>query len=83
MDKDLYSTPLVRKPAISELEKMSAQFGLCLSDPKLLIEYQEAIGDILKKVNRLDRLAEPTLPVKYPRTPGFRPLPEDNPFNAW
>lgn len=83
MDKDLYSTPLVRKPAISELEKMSAQFGLCVSDPKLLIEYQEAMGDILKKVNRLDRLAEPTLPVKYPRTPGFRPLPEDNPFNAW
>ncbi|XP_041460676.1 amidase-like isoform X2 [Lytechinus variegatus] len=83
VDKDLYSTSLVRKPAISELEKISSQFGLCLGDPKVLNEYQEAMGEILKKVNRLDRLAEPTLPVKYPRTPGFRPLPEDNPFNAW
>ncbi|XP_054752266.2 amidase-like isoform X2 [Lytechinus pictus] len=83
VDKDLYSTSLVRKPAISELEKISSQFGLCLGDPKVLNEYQEAMGEILKKINRLDRLAEPTLPVKYPRTPGFRPLPEDNPFNAW
>lgn len=83
IDDDLYNTPLVRKPAVSELEKIATYFGLTGSDSKILGEYQEAIGDILKKINKLDRLAEPTLPVKYPRTPGFRPLPEDNPFNAW
>jgi len=33
--------------------------------------------------SRVDELVEPTLPVKYPRTPGFRPQPEDNPYNAW
>ena len=33
--------------------------------------------------DRLDELVEPTLPVKYPRDSGFRPLPEDNPHNAW
>ena len=22
-------------------------------------------------------------PVRYPRTPGYRPAPEDNPNNAW
>jgi amidase len=32
---------------------------------------------------RLDELTEPTLPVKYPRTPGYRPQPGDNPLNAW
>jgi len=33
--------------------------------------------------NRLDQLPEPKLPVKYPRTPGYRPGPAENPFNAW
>ena len=33
--------------------------------------------------NRLDQLPEPKLPVKYPRTPGYRPGPEENRFNAW
>ena len=79
----MYSTPLVRKPSISELRNIAVQFGLQIADSPILSEYQEVIGALLKKVNRLDRLAEPTLPVKYPRTPGFRPLPEDNPFNAW
>ena len=32
---------------------------------------------------RLDELTEPTLPVKYPRTPGYRPQPHENPYNAW
>ncbi|XP_072177878.1 amidase-like [Diadema setosum] len=82
-EDELYTPPLVRKPAISELEKIAAQFGLHSVDEKILVQYQEAMGDILKKINKLDRLAEPTLPVKYPRTPGFRPLLEDNPFNAW
>ena len=26
---------------------------------------------------------EPKLPVKYPRAPGYRPSPEENPHNAW
>ena len=25
----------------------------------------------------------PLLPVKYPRSPGWRPAPEENPLNAW
>ena len=32
---------------------------------------------------RLDELAEPKLPVKYPRCPGYRPPAEENPYNAW
>jgi amidase len=33
--------------------------------------------------NRLQDIQEPCLPVKYPRTPGYRPSPEENPYNAW
>ena len=28
-------------------------------------------------------LPEPTLPVKYPRTPGYRPGPSENTHGAW
>ena len=28
-------------------------------------------------------IPEPIPPVRYPRTPGYRPAPEDNPNNAW
>ncbi|KAJ7343094.1 hypothetical protein OS493_040558 [Desmophyllum pertusum] len=31
----------------------------------------------------LYELPDPKLPVKYPRTPGYRPTQEDNPCNAW
>ncbi len=31
----------------------------------------------------LDELPDDLPPVKYPRTPGTRPDPADNPFNAW
>ncbi|XP_031566238.1 uncharacterized protein LOC116301332 isoform X2 [Actinia tenebrosa] len=28
-------------------------------------------------------MVEPKLPVKYPRTPGYRPTKQENPLNAW
>jgi amidase len=31
----------------------------------------------------LEELPERKLPVKYPRTSGWRPMPEDNPSNGW
>ncbi|XP_067683834.1 amidase-like [Haliotis asinina] len=32
---------------------------------------------------RLSQLEQPSLPVSYPRTPGYRPVQENNPYNAW
>ena len=31
----------------------------------------------------LYKYPEPTLPVKYPRTPGYRPTADENTHNAW
>ena len=31
----------------------------------------------------LSELVCPTIPVKYPRTPGHRPVPDENIHNAW
>lgn len=37
------------------------------------------LGDL----RRLEQMVEPTLPVKYARTPGYRPAAAENPLNAW
>jgi amidase len=38
---------------------------------------------VLGSYRRLDQLTEPALPVRYPRTGGHRPEPEENPLGAW
>ena len=46
--------------------------------------FPEAISSTLADTyQRLYELPDPKLPVKYPRTPGYRPAQEDNPYNAW
>ncbi|WAR25662.1 AMID-like protein [Mya arenaria] len=41
------------------------------------------IMESLKLYNDIEGLVPPTLPVKYPRTPGYRPEPSENSCNAW
>ena len=49
-----------------------------------IIILSEAISSTLADTyQRLYELPDPKLPVKYPRTPGYRPSPEDNLYNAW
>lgn len=44
----------------------------------------EAMASTLRDTyQRLYDLPEPRLPIEYPREGGYRPAPEDNPFNAW
>ena len=43
----------------------------------------ECLDGWMKDCTLLDELPEPGLPVKYPRTPGYRPSPEENTHNAW
>ena len=78
----LHKTPAVATPTLSELSEIAKRNNMQISDSDL-IEYQDFMKESLKSITRIDRLAEPTLPVKYPRTPGYRPPPEENPHNAW
>ena len=48
-----------------------------------LEQCQDLMTEALQSFTRIDHLVEPTLPVKYARTPGYRPADEDNHFNAW
>ncbi|ESP00305.1 hypothetical protein LOTGIDRAFT_225908 [Lottia gigantea] len=79
---DLYESPAVCLPTQDELTKLSDELNL-----KCTTEELEAITGhfkgTAKALQRISQLPEPALPVKYPRTPGYRPAREDNPYNAW
>lgn len=72
----------VKPPSLDTLAAIAESYGMDLSDEDL-DSFQGLIAPIMASYERLDQLPEPSLPVKYPRTSGHRPAPEDNPLNAW
>ncbi|MBJ26112.1 MAG: Asp-tRNA(Asn)/Glu-tRNA(Gln) amidotransferase GatCAB subunit A [Alphaproteobacteria bacterium] len=74
--------PTVRTPTIDEVLDIADDFGLNLSIEDAE-SYQGLMAGTVASYDRLDDLAEPKLEVKYPRTTGYRPPPEENPYNAW
>jgi amidase len=72
----------IQEPNIEQVLDIADSFGIGLR-----LEDAESFVGILKGMkasyDRLDELVEPKLPVKYPRTTGARPAPEENPYNAW
>jgi amidase len=71
-----------RLPSVSEILEIGQSFGLHLTD-----EDAESFRGLMKgplaSYGRIDELVEPKPPVKYPRAPGYRPGPAENPLNAW
>jgi len=47
------------------------------------IIFSEHMHTAAEVYGTLNKLVAPTLPVKYPRTPGYKPEPSDNKLNAW
>ena len=72
----------VKLPTIDDLAEIAADYSLSL-ELEDLESFQGLMEGNLASYNRLDELTEPSLPVAYPRSPGFRPQAEDNPLNAW
>ena len=73
----------VRPPTIAELADIAASFGLRLSEEDLA-SFRGLMLPMLESYRALEQMAEPPLlPVKYARSPGWRPTPEENPLNAW
>jgi amidase len=73
---------VIQAPKPEQLAEIALDFGLKLSDDEAR-SFAGLIGGSVPSYNRLDELAEPSLPVKYPRTSGWRPAPEENTYNAW
>lgn len=72
----------IQEPSAQQIADIADSFGISLT-----AEDAKSFAGILKGMkgsyDRLDELVEPKLPVKYPRTTGGRPSPQENPYNAW
>ncbi|QYJ14974.1 Amidase [Rubrobacter xylanophilus DSM 9941] len=74
---------MVRVPDPGRLVELArSAFGLRLTEEEAR-SFAGLMEASIASYRRLDQLAEPELPVKYPRTGGYRPGPEENPLNAW
>ena len=69
-------------PSLREIRELSEKFGLELSDDDVK-SYQTLMRGPILSTRRIEELVEFRPPVKYPRTPGYRPSAEQNPYNAW
>src|SRR5712664_2715859 len=69
-------------PTPDELKAVGRQLGMNLSDGDVGF-FLETMGGSVAAYHAIEAMADPMPPVKYPRTPGFRPEGAENKYNAW
>ena len=70
-------------PNHQEWIRLSESFGFNIS-PEKLLEMAQNAGAIFADYEKIDALPDEIFPVEYPRQdPGYRPVGDDNPHNAW
>jgi amidase len=72
----------VKTPTTDQILEIADGFGMRL-ERSAAEALRGIMAGTLGSYARLDELVEPALPVRYPRTSGYRPRPEENPLNAW
>lgn len=72
----------VHAPTIEQLREVAKQCGLSLDD-KDLQSISGLMAGSIAAYNVVDAMPDELPTVAYPRTPGYRPGPEENPRNAW
>jgi amidase len=72
----------IMPPTLEELKSIAQEYHMTMSLEDLEGFVSEIEGS-LASYRRVGELPEPKPEVKYPRTPGYRPSPEENPLNAW
>ena len=71
-----------RAPSSREVADLAREFEIELSAEEA-DRYAKMIGGAVHAYRRIEELPERKPPVKYPRSPGYRPSAEENPYNAW
>jgi amidase len=72
----------VTLPTIEQLHDIADQCGFSLSDSDLA-SFRHLLAPYITAYNLIADMPDELPPVKYPRTPGYRPGPEENRHNAW
>src|ERR1700744_2783079 len=72
----------ISRPTVDDVVDLAASLGMTMS-PEKAGEYLTLMGGIFDQYDLVDALPNPALPVKYPRTPGYKPGFEENKYGAW
>ena len=76
------SAMTIKRPVPSQMRAMADRFGMRLSDAEL-DEFREIMEPYIQAYDRIDAVPDNLPEVRYPRSPGYRPSPAENPLNAW
>ncbi|KAK7104602.1 hypothetical protein V1264_019295 [Littorina saxatilis] len=80
---ETYHAPGLCGPGLQDIRALNEEMKLKCSEQELQ-EMTAMMGEVTKAYQRASEMIDPSIPlVKYPRTPGYKPHPEDNPYNAW
>src|SRR5438105_1503764 len=72
----------IQAPNANQIMQLAEEFGMDLTADDA-DSFIRLMAGLKASYDRLDALVEPKLAVKYPRTPGWQPSPEENPYGAW
>jgi len=72
----------VSLPTPDQLKRIAEEMNLSLTESDIA-SFLALMKPSIDGYNVVDQLPDNLPPVKYPRTPGYRPQPEDNAHNAW
>jgi amidase len=72
----------VQMPSPEQMRDVARRCGLSLSEADL-DSFRGLFAGYVAAYNLVDAMPDEVPAVKYPRTPGYRPGPAENPRNAW
>jgi amidase len=72
----------VQRPTHAQLAEIVEDFGMHMSDARI-DEFLTVMEDYIAAYDTVDAMPDYVPPVDYPRTAGYRPSEDENPYNAW
>jgi len=72
----------VKRPTLEQMTDIVEALGMNMT-PERIGEFLEQMQGNFVAYDLVDQMPDEIPIVKYPRTPGYRPGPEENPLNAW
>jgi amidase len=72
----------IDNPTLDQLQQIARDIGLNLTQTEISA-YHEIIGGVIAGLNAVADTPADLPPLKYPRSPGYKPDAGENPYNAW
>jgi amidase len=73
---------MVKRPTIQQLQEIVGKLHMSMSEREVG-EYLDVLEGTMQAYDRIAQLPDYLPEVRYPRTPGTRPSPSENPLGAW